>query len=345
LNPEFKVKNAYKSMRPIIKWMRMSKHKKKPFLLFIPILVIVAVSGCTSNIVGGGPGVVITSWEPELTNVFSNDDVDFLLKVNNQGASRAKNVIAEITNIDIAEWGTFGFTQIQLGDLIAHDPVTNTPGESKTVQFQNLRAPLLNRGTSFLYEPMVRVSYDYSTSAQKPITLVDSQELVRIQQQGQTLPSTPTTFTSGPLSVEIIMGNFVKTSGQFGAFGQFDIFPVHIKIRNTLWGSGGSVIPQGLGYYGGGLFSDFDYPILVTVTPPSGTNFVFSGFGDDCSSFQFTSELFRGEEAEITCELEVTSPPAFRTESLIKVDLDYRYSIDAITQINVQGTKEIGGIF
>jgi len=81
---------------------------------------------------------------------------------------------------------------VQLGDLIAHDPVSNTAGETKQVQFQNLRAPLLSRGTSFEYEPIVRVTYDYSTAAHKPITIVDRNELIRIQQQGQTLPSQQT---------------------------------------------------------------------------------------------------------------------------------------------------------
>lgn len=324
--------------------MSRSSQKSHLFLL-LPIVAIVAISGCTTGTASGGPGLVITSWEPELANLFSNDQVDFLLEVQNQGESRARNVVAELTNIDTSEWGSFGFATIQMGDLIAFDPITNTPGETKTVQFQNLKAPVLTKGTSFVYEPVVRVSYDYTTAAQKPITIVDADELIKIQQQGQALPAKPTTFTSGPLSVDIIMGNFVKTTNQFGGtFGTYDIFPVNIKIRNSLWGSGGSIVPSGFGSTGG-LFQTFDYPVEVKITPPAGTNFVFSGFGDDCSSFQFTIDLFRGEEADITCELEVTQAPTIRQESLLIVELDYRFSMDAVTQVNVQGTKEIGSIF
>ncbi|MBI4021245.1 MAG: hypothetical protein HY369_03310 [Candidatus Aenigmarchaeota archaeon] len=319
----------------------------------IPLLAVVAIAGCTNPFGGSGaatgPGVVITGWEPELANVFSNDQVDLLLKVENQGESRANNVVAELINIDTAEWGSIGFdASKQLGDLIPVDPVTGTPGETKTVQFQNLKAPLLPKGETFTFNPTVRVSYDYATTALKPITIVDADELVKIQQQGKTLPSKPTAYTSGPLSVEIIMGNFVKTSSQFGGFAQqYDIFPVHIQIRNTLWGSGGSVIPKG---FGGGsasnfVFGDADYPVRVTIQPPAGTSFVFSGFGDDCSSFEFTVELFRGEEAEITCELQVISAPQFLTESLIQVELDYRFFSDRVTQVTVQGTKETGSLF
>lgn len=46
----------------------------------------------------------------------------------------------------------------------------------------------------------------------------------------------------------------------------------------------------------------------------------------------------------MTCELEVTNAPTFRSESLLQVELEYRYFVDAVSQINVQGTKEIGGL-
>ncbi|MBI4181820.1 MAG: hypothetical protein HY520_02530 [Candidatus Aenigmarchaeota archaeon] len=322
--------------------MRPSSRSSRPLLLFVPVLALVVISGCTSSSGGAGPGVVILGWEPELSDVFSDDQIDFLLKVQNTGESRARNVVAEITNIDPAEWGTFGFTQKQLGELIPFDPVTNTPGETETVTFSNFRAPKLNKGQDFIYEPIARISYDYATSAQKPVTIVDATELIRIKQAGQALPSEAATYTSGPLSVEIIMGDFVKSQGQFG-FGQtYDIFPVHIRIRNTLIGSG-RVVPKTFGFSGSSFFGDLNYPVDVIVRPPAGTNFVFSGFGDDCSQFTFQADLFRGEEAEITCELEVTSAPTIRTESLLTVELDYRYTIDASTQLRVQGTQEIGG--
>ena len=316
---------------------------KRTFPLFA-LAFILFVSGCTTTTGGTGPGVVITAWEPELASIFSNDEIDFLLKVENQGQSRARNVVAEITNIDTTEWGSFFQQQLQLGDLLPADPVTGTPGETKSDQFENLRAPILSKGTSFTYQPTVRVSYDYTTTAQKPITIVDSQELIRIKQRGGTLPSSTSTQTSGPLNVQIIMGNFVKTSGTFGSFGQtYDIFPVQIRITNTLFSSGGSVIPKSFGGFGS---FGADHPVLVRVTPPSGTSFIFSGFGDeDCSRSQLTIDLFRGQEAEITCELEVTNPPSFLSESQMQVELDYRYFIDAVTQVTVQGTREVGGGF
>ena len=314
----------------------------KKYLLLLPVIIMI-VSGCTSGPgVGTGPGVVILGWEPELTNIYSNDDIDFLLKIQNQGESDARNVRADLTNIDPVEWGGFGFQEKQLGNLIKADQESGTPGETKTTQFLNLRAPMLAEGTAFTFEPIVRVSFDYTSTAIKPITIVDTQELVRIQQSGQALPAKPTLQTEGPLDIQIIMKNFVRTSSTFSGFGQeYDIFPVQIIVTNKLWESGGSVTHDGfLGSFGG--FGEYDYPVQVSIEPPSGTNFVYSGFGDDCSSFQFTIDLFRGKQAEVTCELEVTSPPTIRQESNMKVELEYRFFSDRSTQIHVQGIQEVG---
>lgn len=309
---------------------------KSNYLIALPVLAVVFISGCTNGGPTGGPGVIISGFTPEISPVHSEEQVSLLLQVQNQGESRARNVQAELTNIDPNEWGVGFQRTVQLGDLIARDQVSNTQGETKQVQFQNLRAPILSKGISFGYEPIVRVTYDYSTSAHKPITIVDRDELIRIQQQGQTLPSQQTTYTAGPLAVEITMGNYVPSVSSFGSGRAFDIFPVNVKITNTLWEEGGR--PTSRGLFG----SQFNYPVRVRIDPPAGTNFVFSGFGDDCSSSQFTVDLFRGKEIEITCELQVTNAPSIRTEDLLKVDLDYSFYTDKSTKLTVQGTRELG---
>ena len=108
--------------------------KKTNMLLLLPLALVVAVSGCT-NPGGGfatGPGVTIIDFVPELPSVFSGDQVNFLLKVQNQGESRATNVIAELYNIELSEWGGFGQQQLNLGSLIAADTEAQTPGETQT---------------------------------------------------------------------------------------------------------------------------------------------------------------------------------------------------------------------
>ncbi|HLD78479.1 MAG TPA: hypothetical protein VJB16_05620 [archaeon] len=322
----------------------------RKLLAVLPIALVVIASGCTTLTGGGtgsvatGPGVVVQDWKPDFSKLYSGEQLALQLRIQNQGQTRARNVVAEVTGIDLADWGTGGFTNYEnLGDLIPADAVSNTPGETRTVQFQNLRAPALAKGTSFAYTPVARVSYDYATTAHKPITIVDQNELRRIQQQGRTLPSKATTYTAGPLAVEIRTGNYVKTGTGFGQ--TYDIFPVYIKVTNTQWEQGGTVVPKGFlpGSSGYGFGTIDQYPVLVKVTPPAGTTFVFSGFGqDDCSSFQVTKDLWQGKDAEITCELQVTSPPSIAQEKLITVELDYRYFAEAKATVTVDGTAEPG---
>jgi hypothetical protein len=305
-------------------------------LLLIPVLAVVLISGCvTGSSPGLGAGLAITDWKPDMTQVYSGDDVRLQLRLQNQGENRAENVRAELAGIDVSEWGTFsGFLQSQevAATMLPVDTTSNTPGEVRTVEWR-LQAPGLAKGTDFSYTPIVKVSYDYKTSAQKPITLVDVDELRRIQQQGKSLSSKPTTTSAGPLTVDIQTGNYVKTSDDFGT--QYDIFPVYIKVTNTEWANGGTAVQQGFG------FSEGDYPVQLSITPPSGTSFVYSGYGSDCSSMVDVN-LWQGKDAEITCEFEVTNPPTFQQEKLIKVDLDYRFQTESSTSINVVGTEEAG---
>jgi len=307
----------------------------KLLLLMVPIAIVVMVSGCTGgNTVVAGNGVIILDFAPDFSNVYSGDSLKLQLRAQNQGQVTAKNVEAELTNIDTSEWGTFGFGFGEdMGDMLPYDATENTPGEIRTKEWR-LEAPELPKGTTQTYEPMVKVSYDYKTVAQKSITVVDEDELRRIIQQGNSLPSKPTTQTAGPLSVNIQTGEYVRTSGASG--GQsYDVFPVYIEISNDGWGSGGTVVNDGFGY---GFGHEYDYPVRVKVTPPNGVTVRNSGEG--CSGSFETVDLWKGNDAKITCQFEVTNPPSYRQEKTITVELEYRYQTQATTQVTVSGTKE-----
>ena len=185
------------------------------------------------------------------------------------------------------------------------------------------------------------MAYDYKTIAQKPITLVDEDELRRLIQQGKSLTSGTTTYTAGPLTVEVRTEEFTRTSSGASGGESYEVFPVHIKVTNTDWEAGGTVIKDGLGGYG---FEEYDYPVRIKVTPPSGV--MNRGFGTDaCSGSFYTINLWQGKDAEITCEFEVTNPPEYREEKLITVELEYRYQTEASTSVMVTGTEEGFGWF
>jgi len=314
-------------------------------MLFAPLLVVILVSGCTGvGTAGLGNGVAILDFKPDFPQgVYSGDTVKFQLRVQNQGESTAKDVEVELTNIDNSEWGTFGMFGFSenLGDLLPYDQTTNTPGAIKTHEWR-LEAPELAKGTAFTYEPMAKVSYDYRTVAQKPITLVDEDELRRLIQQGKTLANKPTEYTAGPLTVNIQTGNFVRTSSGISGGESYEVFPVYITITNNEWQAGGSVIKDGFGSF---LFDGYDYPVRIKITPPNGVTSRSMGT-DACSTFSFdTIELWQGQNADITCEFEVTNPPTYRQEVRFEVELEYRYQTQASTQLQVSGTEEGLGWF
>lgn len=307
----------------------------KSLFFLLPLFAVVLVSGCLgpSDGVSYGKGVVIKGFESDLGSlaIESEDEVSLMLKVQNQGEVEALDAEAQIIGIDLDEWGTgFSWTDKKdLGDLKAADPITNTEGATKTVQW-DLEAPVLPKGTEFTYEPRVRVFYDYETKAAKPVTLVDVNELRRIIQQGKTLPGETTRSSAGPFSVEIKTGDFVKTQDYD------DPFDLNVIITNDVWESGGSVI-EGSGFWGGFGYEQFRYPVKVTITLPEGMSLESS---DECSTSGAWVNLWKGKSKEMTCSIRIDDPPEFRQEKLIQVELEYRFFIDATTTIRVIGTEE-----
>ena len=319
-------------------------------LLALPIVAIIVASGCTTTTTGIGNGVTIMEFSPDFPSVQSGDPVQLQVRFQNQGEVKAYNVVAEITGIDTQQWGgTFGssFTNAEFGELVPFDKETNTPGSIRTKIWQ-LTAPDQPKGINTPFTPIVKISYDYKTSAQKLIWIVDADELRRITQSGSTLPTETQTFSSGPLSVVITTGNYEKTTAD--RFNRDNLFPVQITITNT---GGGYVVPAGTGssFYGGAFSSSyfgdvFNYPVGIKVTPPQGTSFVSTGgFGgsDDCSTGVVTRELFKDQSVVITCELSVDSPPTYRESRPLQVDAFYRYQTEKTTSLQVFGTNSNSG--
>lgn len=293
-------------------------------LLILLVSLLIPFSGCiqpSGQILG--PGVVILDFSPDFKNVNSGDKVKLLLKVQNQGATKAKNVRVEIAGID---WS--GRLTESLGNLMPVDLEENTPGEVQTRQFI-LTAPRLAKGVKYTYHPIAKVSYDYNQITTKAITVVNVDELRRLIQQGRG-PEVKSVFTSGgPLSVEVRTGKYVKTGP-----GVYNKFPLYIKIINTLWEQGGTTISKG-------RIRDIDYPVNIKIETEGG------GLSADCGGFvrgsgrQGTIELWKGKDAELTCTMTVTERPTYRVDKLIHIKLDYRYQIEAKTDITVTGRGHI----
>jgi len=300
----------------------------KVLILVLPIIAVVAISGCLGGTVGGtGNGIVIEEFKPTLTTAHSDQEVGLLLKIENQGEADAQDIRALIFGINANEW--YADEEKYLGDLIGVDPVTSIAGATTIVQWTDMRAPTLASGLQHTYTPKVRISYDYATSAIKSITIVDKDEMVRLIQEGETIPTGVTTYTAGPLSVDVTTGTYA-----IGDLNTDYTFNLQIYITNLWWGSNGRVESEDSSY---GSSGDY-YPLEMQITLPDELSFESSWDQRGCSYSYEDISMWDGRTAEITCALRVDDAPLVMTEGLIQVDLRYRFSVDASTTIEVTGT-------
>jgi len=306
----------------------------KLLVFILPIAAVVIISGCTGPSGGAtGPGVVILNWEPDHTNVESFDDVQLRLKVQNQGGEEADNVRALLTTLTFGgdEWGLkYGAPEELLKPyLLPPNPRYGTLGEEVTFIWE-LIAPSLPEGITQIYTPGVRVFYEYVTTGVKPITLVNENELRHIMDIGGSLPTQPSQHSAGPLSVSVITGKYIKVVEE-----RRKTFPITIHIENT----GGGIpywVGQGSMIYG--IPEESEYRVLLAVQLPPGLGFVtcieYAGTGSMQGGIV---QLWKGRNADVTCELEILTTPAVTQEGSIKLYLTYGYAIDRSASVTVKG--------
>lgn len=313
------------------------------FLLLLCVIAVVAASGCVTGggDIGGGPGIVVEKFEPALTSVESGETVALQLEVRNEGdyngglGGSGAHAISQIMSIDPFEWQVLPSTIYDMGTILAPIRESQTPGELKKATWQ-LTAPLLERGQTKTYEILARTFYEYETKAIKPVWFVTGEELRKAVQNGETLASESVTQTSGPLTVDVITGNFVKSNDY-----RSSRFQLQIKIRNT----GGGTI-RGTSYP---VAIHVDYPAWVmpvegtcpsewqTVTPEDYREVPVGLMWPDFGNFVY---VWDGQQTDVTCEFQIIQPPASRTKGDFEIRLGYIYSVDAKTQLTVEGMEE-----
>jgi len=310
---------------------------QKLVLLILPLLAVVAISGCTGTTTTGatfGNGVTVLNWEPSLSSVESGDGLQLRLRMQNQGQMTAGGVSAFITGIVPGDWGIIN-SPTQPVDLAPPDRVQGTAGETREFLF-NAVAPNIPKGTTQTFTPQVRVFYIYTTTASKLVTLVNNQELQRLQDQGKTLSSKDTVSSAGPLKVTINTGKFLKTSQTglgTGGTGSSRIFPITIDIQNV----GGGMVTTTKSTVG-----NPDYSVTFKLeSSTSNLNFFSSGTqSDPCSPNGGIVQLWKGQTASVTCDVQILNPPLSTEDENLMVTLGYTYFIDASTTVSVTGINE-----
>jgi len=347
--------------------MKTSSQKNLKFLfLLVPLLGAMTISGCTTGTSGPtfGNGMVVLNWEPTFSSVESGDNLQLRVRVQNKGGTEALGVKAILTEISAKDWGitaVSGMTEEKLfGDMLPPNPTQNTDGAIKEAYF-DAYAPALPEGVTQSYSPSVRVTYGYVTSAVKQMTLVNEQELRRLQDQGKTLPTGDIQTTAGPLKVTVNTGKFIKqrdvTAQPYGTSVASNIFPVTIVIENT---GGGVVSPLGrndISFSGiitgfGALsgLTESDYLVYAMIEPPEGIsidsnclepNYIYGSGTRSLTGGTIDGyvKLWKGQTASITCEMEIDDTLAASKNVNMKIYLAYYYYIDSTTTVTVTGIR------
>jgi hypothetical protein len=295
---------------------------KQHLLLAVPVILVVIMSGCTAPglSTGTGSGVVIEAFEPDFTNVYINEPVNFQIRVRNTGSFDTPGGKIRVLGLD--DWAG-EISDITVPGLIAPDATMGTAGESFSTTV-TVNAPSVSQGLSVDYKPSIRVAYGYASDTAKSITLISQNELRAIQSRGSALPAETTSTSKGPIAVSI------TTKGPIRYWEDLNkvTFPLEIQITN---GGGGVACVGGSGRGDGCDKTDNWNKVGLRIRGVD--------LEDECSGYGDVStdvSLWRGQSNTITCQAsfdvsELLGP----TQKVVKAETVYSYFIDASTAVKV----------
>ena len=293
------------------------------YILILPVIAVVIASGCTIPGMGGvtgGKGIIIESFEPDFSQIYSTESVQFSLKLRNAGTVDGVVKDIQTTGVDWAQGGFGGMgggiCESAKGKMLPAVPDKGITGETKSCTWTlSPKADEVPDGLSVTFYPVARVTYHYSTSTAKSITFGTSSELRSIQDRGGTLPADTVSTTSGPIAIDIVSKGPIRVS-EAGVE-----FPIEIKITNV----------------GGGIpctdCSSSENWNKINLEVKTGDLQPTEGSCDEREV-----SLWRGKDNTIGCKLKVTSSGLTgRVQKIITVTADYDYIIDATTSVTVTG--------
>ncbi|MFH1444891.1 MAG: hypothetical protein ABIF08_00175 [Nanoarchaeota archaeon] len=308
-------------------------------LLILVVFSAVIVSGCVG--LEAGNGVVIKDFYTDFDEVKSGERTDFYVKFKNIGSEQADNVFAELLGLDLA-WYSDG-TQVGTGEwvgttfkeklpnevrcrhtadvhysLIPPNPLFGTEGEEKTCSWSYI-APKVSPGANLMFEPKARIYYGYKTAATAVISLLPREEMIRLQNKGESPPSHIVTKSSAPVDISIGIQPTIRVSGNTVTF------PLEITINNI----------------GGGITClawnkckiealDHEWNIVNMKIDYGGMTV------SDCQD-DMNIPLYKKSNT-IVCSLTATLGDAYASQQkTLKIDLTYGYFVDKEISVSVTG--------
>lgn len=309
--------------------------------LVLPLVAILAVSGCITNTTTGN-GVVIEEFTTGgISELYPGEPVTFYLKVRNTGSVEAEGVFAELLGLD-EDWaksssdlGTIEGVEmlpqetrcqyINKGEhftLQPPDTIYNTAGETATCTWK-YRTPPIPQGMNPTYGITARAFYDYRTDLVKSFTILSTSELLKYKQQGLGVPMSTVSSTRSPITITTESRDPIR-------FWEDKIsFPLAITVSNT---GGGMVCLKGQCKKTGSVEWN---KLRLTINPVS------SGLevSPECSEYRSGSvmEVWPNRDNTIICDIEVSGVSDITgfEERILGISAEYSYFTDAETSIKV----------
>ncbi len=275
-------------------------------LLLLPLVVL--ASGCLSQT--GGPGIIIESFTPEFTEVYPGEPVSLEVMVRNTGSVDSEKGSVNILGLEDWIWrgGSCGYS----APLLGSQEVYGTGGESLFCPPMVYEAPEVPKGLPIKYTPTARLSYDYGSSTIKSLTLTSQAESKR---PSLSLLSRPVSSSVSP----VLIG--VSTEESVRVFSSAVEIPITITLSNT----------------GGGVVCLQDYHSCDDERKRNRIALKVWLGEDNLDSCNNEISLYRGETNSFVCRAEISDiPPAGILQKTIRVEAEYGYFTDALTEVTVR---------
>lgn len=291
--------------------------KRQILTALILLVFVVFLSGCVGQVPGvpgAATGVIIKSFSPDISEIYSGDSVVFSLAVENVGEEDATNVQAKLFGLGTGwtGWST-AYDDVNPSTLLKSQPEYKIPGGMGDAQWEPTSPTLRVDNT---YTASVRLKYDYVTSAHGDIKVYTQDYLKTRPEEAESIMKSPGiasfSVSKAPVTVSLtgVARPLVTSPGKTAS--------IAVLISN---------IGQGA------PFKNTENDMTITIDSIK--------VGDTTCVSGVDKRLPRGGQGSASCSFKI---PDFTDYSTVPIDvqLSYSYFVDASTTIKVLKTLEVG---
>ncbi len=306
------------------------KTKQKIPLPALFILALVLTAGCAQQNAGTPSGLVITKFLPDKKDIDATgvDTIELSLEVQNNGDSKAQNVLVELYNYG----GFLGVTSANLGDIptaTGNPPPQGMKPDNVQDYVFALTVPKRSLGLTENVEFGVRATYDYTSKGLATAYVVPKAEWKVKQQLGAQGVQQQTQRTTGPIAVSISAKDPIVVEKNQNSF----------TLRVELDNIGTGVVRSDRN--GLGVVDAVDL-----IVPPGLVKGDYCDFTGDLTGNGATLtlqnslrlKLEQGKHKTLVCRLKVvdyTKENSYNFEATA----NYRYLTDAFASVTLLGTE------